>query len=478
MLETFSKEIVADLETPVSTYLKLCKNSDNPSFLLESVTGGENVARYSFIGFEPSQAFVINGEKIKIHTGPNLDEIKTVHDDPMKILRQSLAPYQIINMTNLPRLVGGLVGYLNYDAVRFFEPSVDLPLHELPDGIFLLCDTMIAFDHTRGQVVAITYADNASPDHKNLAIQRLNKIESQLALPLSYESKSTHSELETEQSHSQSDFEKMVSHAKKHIMNGDILQVVLSQKFKRKTSVPPFSIYRELRRINPSPYMFYFDFGKLHSENFQLIGASPEVHVRMENNRAILRPIAGTRPRGDSKEKDIELATELLADEKERAEHVMLIDLARNDLGRVCNYGTVQITEMMKVELYSHVMHIVSQVEGNVRENMDAFDLLAATFPAGTVSGAPKIRAMQIIANLEQNARGPYAGIVGYIGFDGSMDTCIALRTLYVQNQWITAQAGAGIVADSEPYNEYKETLDKLKAILLAVEQSESKNNK
>ena len=219
--------------------------------------------------------------------------------------------------------------------------------------------------------------------------------------------------------------------------------------------------------------MFFFDFGDLSTKPFQLIGASPEVHVRMENNRAILRPIAGTRPRGSTEQKDIALATELLEDEKERAEHVMLIDLARNDLGRVCTYGSVELTDMMQVERYSHVMHIVSQVEGNLRADMDAFDLLAATFPAGTVSGAPKVRAMQIIANLEQNPRGPYAGVVGYIGFDGSMDTCIALRTLYMQDQWVTAQAGAGIVADSDPSNEYKETLDKVKAISLAVEQAE-----
>ena len=471
MLKPITREIIADLETPVSTYLKLSGNG--PTFLLESVTGGENVARYSFIGLQPSTAFVIRDQTTAIHSGPDLELTDTHTGDPFSTLRNALAPYSKEPPPGLPRLVGGLVGYLSYDAVRYFEPNVDLPLHELPDGIFLLCDTLLAFDHTRGRLLAITYAEESSNSEKEVANERLNAIEHKLTMPLPDTSHILGSESDSQQSHTKTSFQDMVLKAKEHIMAGDILQVVLSQKFTRKTRVHPFSIYRTLRRINPSPYMFFFDFGNLNTKPFQLIGASPEVHVRMENDRAILRPIAGTRPRGSTEQKDIALATELLEDEKERAEHVMLIDLARNDLGRVCNYGSVELTDMMQVERYSHVMHIVSQVEGNLRTDMDAFDLLAATFPAGTVSGAPKVRAMQIIATLEQNPRGPYAGVVGYIGFDGSMDTCIALRTLYVQDQWVTAQAGAGIVADSNPSNEYKETLDKVKAISLAVEQAE-----
>jgi anthranilate synthase component 1 len=471
MIKPITREIIADLETPVSTYLKLSGNG--PTFLLESVTGGENVARYSFIGLQPSTAFVIRDQTTTIHSGPDLELTATHTGDPFSILRNALAPYSKEPPPGLPRLVGGLVGYLSYDAVRYFEPNVDLPLHELPDGIFLLCDTLLAFDHTRGRLLAITYAEENSTSEKEVANERLNTIEHKLTMPLPDTPHIFESESSTQQSHTQTSFQDMVLKAKEHIMAGDILQVVLSQKFIRKTKAHPFSIYRTLRRINPSPYMFFFDFGNLNTKPFQLIGASPEVHVRMENDRAILRPIAGTRPRGSTEQKDIALATELLEDEKERAEHVMLIDLARNDLGRVCNYGSVELTDMMQVERYSHVMHIVSQVEGNLRTDMDAFDLLAATFPAGTVSGAPKVRAMQIIATLEQNPRGPYAGVVGYIGFDGSMDTCIALRTLYVQDQWVTAQAGAGIVADSNPSNEYKETLDKVKAISLAVEQAE-----
>ncbi|MBS61055.1 MAG: anthranilate synthase component I [Anaerolineaceae bacterium] len=474
MLKAITREIIADLETPVSTYLKL--SGEGPTFLLESVTGGENVARYSFIGLQPSTAFVIRDQTTTVHSGPDLKSTTTHTGDPFSTLRNALASYSKDPPPGLPRLVGGLVGYLSYDAVRYFEPNVDLPLHELPDGIFLLCDTLLAFDHTRGRLLAITYAEENSTSEKKVANERLNAIEHKLTMPLPKTSDIFESESASQQSHTKTSFQDMVLKAKEHIMAGDILQVVLSQKFTNKTRANPFSIYRTLRRINPSPYMFFFDFGDLNEKPFQLIGASPEVHVRMENDRAILRPIAGTRPRGSTEEKDIALATELLEDEKERAEHVMLIDLARNDLGRVCNYGSVELTDMMQVERYSHVMHIVSQVEGDLRAEMDAFDLLAATFPAGTVSGAPKVRAMQIIAELEQNPRGPYAGIVGYVGFDGSMDTCIALRTLYVQDQWVTAQAGAGIVADSNPDNEYKETLDKVKAISLAVEQAEDKD--
>lgn len=471
MLKPITREIITDLETPVSTYLKLSGNG--PTFLLESVTGGENVARYSFIGLQPSTAFVIRDRTTAVHSGTDLELTATHTGDPFSILRNALAPYSEETPPGLPRLVGGLVGYLSYDAVRYFEPNVDLPLHELPDGIFLLCDTLLAFDHTRGRLLAITYAEENSTSEKEVANERLNAIEHKLTMPLPKTSDIVESESASQQSHTKTSFQDMVLKAKEHIMAGDLLQVVLSQKFTNKTKAHPFSIYRSLRRINPSPYMFFFDFGDLNTKPFQLIGASPEVHVRMENDRAILRPIAGTRPRGSTEQKDIALATELLEDEKERAEHVMLIDLARNDLGRVCTYGSVELTDMMQVERYSHVMHIVSQVEGNLRADMDAFDLLAATFPAGTVSGAPKVRAMQIIATLEQNPRGPYAGVVGYIGFDGSMDTCIALRTLYMQDQWVTAQAGAGIVADSDPSNEYKETLDKVKAISLAVEQAE-----
>ncbi len=474
-LRPITREIVADLETPVSTYLKLA--AGEPSFLLESVTGGEHVARYSFIGLQPRAAFVVRGEHVARHSGQALDEIETHNGDPLQILRAALAPHHSEVPPGLPRLVGGLVGYLSYDAVRFFEPTLELQLHELPDGIFLLCDTVLAFDHTRGRLLAITHAEGDAPAEEKAARKRLAAIETQLNKPTPVTQPAAVSATKSQRSHTQPQFEAMVQSAKEHIVAGDVFQVVLSQNFTRETEASPFAIYRTLRRLNPSPYMFFFDFGNLTPEPFFLIGASPEVHVRLEAGRATLRPIAGTRPRGATAEQDEELSAELLADAKERAEHIMLVDLARNDLGRVCEYGSVEVTDMMVVERYSHVMHIVSQVEGDLRPGMDAFNLLEATFPAGTVSGAPKVRAMEIIAALERNPRGPYAGVIGYIGFDGSMDTCIALRTLYMQGKSVTAQAGAGIVADSDPAKEYEETLSKARAVALAIEQAESNDS-
>ena len=476
-LKMITREIPADLETPVSTYMKL--SEAGPSFLLESVTGGEHVARYSFIGLQPRAAYVINGDTIECHHGPRLSKVEIVEtNDPMEILRGVLGNYSVPQRApGLPRFVGGLVGYLSYDAVRFFEPTLDIPLHELPDGILLLTDTLVAFDHVRGNLLAIANSYGDSPDATAQATARLDAIETRLAEPLPTVCHTTNPvHTDTCQSHNPSQFENIVTRAKEHIAAGDIFQVVLSQRFSQQTVASPFTIYRTLRRLNPSPYMFFFDFGRVAGDTFHIIGASPEMHVRLEKEIAALRPIAGTRPRGQNDEQDAALQDELLNDPKERAEHVMLVDLGRNDLGRVCEYGSIVVTELMAVERYSHVMHIVSQIEGRLRPEFDAFDLLAATFPAGTVSGAPKIRAMEIIAELEGSARGPYAGIVGYIGFDGSMDTCIVLRTLYMHRQRITVQAGAGIVADSDPLGEYEETLAKARAVALAVKEAEQQS--
>ena len=473
-LNLITREIAADLETPVSTYLKLA--GDGPSFLLESVTGGEQVARYSFIGLHPREAYVINEQKVACHHGPRLSQVKTFETaDPMDTLRRVLQKYSVQQPEiGLPRFSGGLVGYLSYDAIRFFEPTLSPPLHELPDGIFLLTDTLVAFDHVRGHLLAIANAHGDSPDARAQAKARLDTIEDRLAAELpTLPSTDNRVDPNIYQSHQEDKFKEIVTQAKQHISAGDIFQVVLSQKFCQETNARPFTIYRALRRMNPSPYMFFFDFANLAGDTFHIIGASPEMHVRLENKRASLRPIAGTRPRGDHREQDEVLEDELLADPKERAEHVMLVDLGRNDLGRVCEYGSVEVTDLMVVERYSHVMHMVSQIEGHLHPELDAFDLLAATFPAGTVSGAPKVRAMEIIAQLEGSARGPYAGVVGYFGFDGSMDTCIALRTLYMHRQLITVQAGAGIVADSDPSLEYEETLAKARVVALAVEQAE-----
>jgi anthranilate synthase component 1 len=491
-LKPLVRELPADLETPVSTYLKLA--GSGPSFLLESVTGGEQVARYSFIGVHPSQAFVLRGETVESHTAKGV-ETHTA-PNPLEALEAELARRPAEALPGMPRFAGGLAGYLNYEMMRFFEPSVALHPHaSLPDAIFLLADTLVAFDHAFGRLLLIA---NPDPDLPSAAAQdaaeaRLDALQARLAGPLPAERRyaryarrasgipsrlpanpgdSLPSEMRANMTRAQ--YTAAVAAAKEYIAAGDIFQVVLSQRLSRQTSARPFDIYRTLRRLNPSPYMFYFDFDTLAGgEPLRLIGASPEMHVRLEGHTATIRPIAGTRPRGKTPAEDEALEKDLLGDPKERAEHVMLVDLARNDLGRVCEYGTVHVPELMGVERYSHVMHISSQVEGHLRPEFNAFDLMRATFPAGTVSGAPKIRAMQIIDELEGQPRGPYAGAVGYFAADGSMDTCIAIRTLTMRGTEISVQAGAGIVADSDPEREYEETLNKARALAQAVEMTE-----
>jgi anthranilate synthase component 1 len=472
------RELPADLETPISTYLKLA--GMGPSFLLESVTGGEQVARYSFIGVDSSQAYVLRGRRVERHAYDDVSTATLSEDmDPLDALRDELARYRPLPVHGLPRFNGGLVGYLGYDSVRYFEPTLKLPPHpDLPDAIFLLADTVVAFDHAFGRMVLIANAhlngDEASARAEAKA--RLDALQERLAAPLPSlpGHNGTLSATDLRSNVTRDQFTAAVRAAKEYIAAGDIFQVVLSQRLSRQTSAAPFSIYRALRRLNPSPYMFFFDFdGLIDASPFYLIGASPEVHVRLEERAAALRPIAGTRRRGTTPQEDAALEEELLADPKERAEHVMLVDLARNDLGRVCEYGTVHVPEQMVIERYSHVMHIVSHTEGQLRPEHDAFDLLHATFPAGTVSGAPKIRAMEIIAELEGEPRGPYAGAVGYFSYDGSMDTCIAIRTLMMHGQAVSVQAGAGIVADSDPDREYEETLNKAKALAVAVEMAE-----
>ncbi len=477
------RELPADLETPVSVYLKLA--GQGPSFLLESVTGGEQLARYSFIGANLEQAYVLRQGHVEYHrNGQTIDRLAQPGEGPLEALRRILEPAAIPAASGLPRFTGGLVGYLGYEISHTFETHVPrMPGEEkedaIPEGIFLLADTVVAFDHAFGRLVLMATRQNASngvyPDQSPEA--RLEAIERRLAQPLpampGQGNASTPGEL---QAHTRKEhFLEVVRQAKAYITAGDIFQVVLSQRFSRHTTAEAFEIYRALRRLNPSPYMFFFDFNKLGGEQpLRLIGASPEVHVRLEGQSATLRPIAGTRRRGNAPGEDDALEAELLADPKERAEHIMLVDLARNDLGRVCRYGSVRVPQLIEVERYSHVMHLVSQVEGDLRPELDAFDLMQATFPAGTVSGAPKIRAMQIIAELEALARGPYAGAVGYFSFDGSMDTCITIRTLVMRGQQVSVQAGAGIVADSDPEREYQETLHKARALAVAIEMAET----
>jgi anthranilate synthase component 1 len=491
------RELPADLETPTSVYLKL--SGHGPSFLLESVTGGEQVARYSFIGADLDQAFVLRGRVLERH-GPQGISVETIPDevDPLESLRDALACYQARQVVGLPRFTGGLVGFLGYEAAHFFEPSVPTaapnPEPEagsgLPEAIFLLANNLVAFDHAYGRLLLIVNvplevdgegenqprAGDKQARAGEMIEARLDALQRRLEAPLPARPHIEHPQAlpKLASNTTRAAFHRSVLAAKDLIAAGEIFQVVLSQRFSRRSGAAPFEIYRALRRLNPSPYMFFFDFDRLAGgEPLRLIGASPEMHVRLEGRQASLRPIAGTRPRGSSPGEDAGLERELLADPKERAEHIMLVDLARNDLGRVCEYGSVEVPELMGVERYSHVMHIVSQVEGRLRPELDGFDLLRATFPAGTVSGAPKIRAMQIISGLERSPRGPYAGAVGYFSYDGSLDTCITIRTLVMQGETVSIQAGAGIVADSDPDREYQETINKASALAVAVEMAE-----
>lgn len=477
-LQPIVRELPADLETPISAYLKLAGHG--PSFLLESVTGGEQVARYSFIGVNPSQAFVLRGREFEHHTAAGVERISLPEgSDPLDILRAELSRYQPVPTDGLPRFAGGLVGYLGYEAAGHFEPKLNLPQHaSLPDAVFLLADSVVAFDHAFGRLLLIANASLNGDGTRGLAEAeaRLDELEARLTadLPARPSSADLPAESELRSNLTRDQFHSSVLQAKEHIAAGEVYQVVLSRRFTRPSSAAPFDIYRSLRRLNPSPYMFFFDFDDLAGDPpLRLIGASPEMHVRLEAGQAAMRPIAGTRPRGKSATEDEAHELELLADPKERAEHVMLVDLARNDLGRVCSYGSVNVQEQMGIERYSHVMHIVSQVEGELKVDCDAFDLMRATFPAGTVSGAPKIRAMEIIAELEGEARGPYAGAVGYFSYDGSLDTCITIRTLVMRGQTVSVQAGAGIVADSDPEREYEETANKARALIEAVDRAE-----
>jgi anthranilate synthase component 1 len=469
-VQTILREIHADLETPVSVYLKL--RDENPSFLLESVEGGERIARYSFIGIQPRAQYILRNGEIQIKDADGTRTLP-IDGDPTHFLQAEMSRFPAIRVPGAPRFTGGMVGYLAYDAVRFFEPTLQkhMGAPNIPDGIYLLADTIVAFDHARRSLFLIA---NVLDGDKAAAERKLDAIAAHINAPLPPAQPPAAAPAATRSNRAQPEFERMVAAAKEHIAAGDIFQVVLSQRFTRETSVAPFDVYRAVRRLNPSPYMFFFDFGLVDGEPLYLVGSSPEMFVRLEGRRASLRPIAGTRARGADAAADAALAADLLADPKERAEHVMLVDLGRNDIGRVSEYGSVNVSEFFTIEKYSHVMHIVSHVEGTLRPELTAFDLVRAAFPAGTVSGAPKVRAMEIIANLEQDSRGAYAGMVGYFGFDGSMDTCLAIRTMVGRGNTVSVQAGAGIVADSDPASEYRETVNKASAMLRAIEMAES----
>ncbi|MFA4911565.1 MAG: anthranilate synthase component I [Desulfobacteria bacterium] len=464
------RDILADMETPVSAFQKI--NSGKYSFLLESVEGGEKWARYSFLGFNPSIIFRSKGNTVEIIRGQKTEEWKNVKS-PLDKLRDLMREYNPVKMDGLPRFFGGAVGYLSYDMVRFFEELPDNTTDDLNiyDSFFVITDTILIFDNLKQtiKVVSNVYL-NEGGSLESLyreATRKIDSIVSRLKEPLMRKSIPISDEpsLNITSNLSKEEFENTVVKAKEHIVAGDIIQVVLSQRFQTQADIDPMNIYRSLRIINPSPYMFYLKF-----DDLMAVGSSPEVMVRVEDNRIALRPIAGTRPRGKSPEEDQELEKDLLKDPKEIAEHIMLVDLGRNDVGRVAKTATVNVNELMIIEKYSHVMHIVSNVQGILDDDKDSFDVLKACFPAGTVSGAPKVRAMEIIEDLEPTRRGPYAGAVGYFSFSGNMDFCITIRTVIIKDRTIYIQVGAGIVADSEPDKEWSETVNKAKAMMKALE--------
>ena len=469
------REIPADFETPLSAFSKIDERGF--SYLLESIEGGKKIARYSFLGSRPSLVFMSNGNKITIIKDGKKKVFKTAKD-PLAEIKRVMSRFSFVPVKGLPRFCGGLVGYMGYDTVRFFEkiPDKNKDDLKLPDSLFVLTDTILVFDHVdrKIRVVSNAFVDKNAAGAYEKACRKIDEIVRRLSAPgkapgLRRKAKKAGPRKKGVVSNlTKKQFAGIVRKAKEYIRKGDIIQVVLSQRFKRNIKSKPFNIYRALRSINPSPYMFYLNFG-----NLKLIGSSPEIMVRCEDGRAELRPIAGTRQRGRSEKEDRVLATELLSDPKERAEHIMLVDLGRNDIGRVCRYDTVKVTEFMAIEKYSHVMHIVSDVSGSLKRGKDIFDLTRASFPAGTVAGAPKIRAMEIIDELENVKRGIYAGSVGYFSFSGNLDTCIAIRTIVVKDKTAYVQAGAGIVADSKPEKEYTETVNKAKAMLKAIDEAE-----
>ncbi len=485
------RPILADMETPVSAFYKLMP--DDFAFLLESVEGGETIARYSFLGSQPSVLFQSKGHQVTIdylskgeeHGRPGKPDrqsggvtVTQTCDDPLQALEDLMHRYRPVQVDGLPPFHGGAVGYLSYDMVRFVEELPDETEDELalPDCFFMLAETLLVFDHVNHQIKVVANAriDGDIDATYAEAIERIDAIVEKLKAahlanvtsPGTREPGPCNRRIES--NFTKQEYEAAVQRAKEYIAAGDIIQSVPSQRFSRPIAVDGFDVYRALRVVNPSPYMYY-----LKLNDFEIVGASPEMMVRVEDGLVQTRPIAGTLPRGKTAEEDRELEQQLLADPKERAEHVMLVDLSRNDLGRVCDYHTVEVTDLMIVERFSHVMHIVSHVIGQLRKDLSAFDVIRSCLPAGTLSGAPKIRAMEIIDELEPTRRGPYGGAVGYFSFSGSADTAITIRTAVIKDGVASVQAGGGVVADSVPENEYYETMNKARALLSAIEMAE-----
>jgi anthranilate synthase component 1 len=460
------RETLADLDTPLSVYLKLANRPY--SYLLESVVGGERFGRYSFIGLPAKTRIRVHGHSVSVENeGAVLEQVET--DDPLRFIQDYAARMKVAEHPGQPRFTGGLAGYFGYDTIRYIEKklahTVKPDVLGTPDILLLLSEEVAVVDNLSGKIYLVVYADPALPGAYVRGQARLGEMRNQLNQSVAIPVTASYPPAQAISEFGEDAFKRAVEKAKRYIFDGDIMQVVLSQRMSQPFAASPLSLYRALRSLNPSPYMFYYDMG-----DFQVVGSSPEILVRLEEETVTVRPIAGTRPRGKTREEDESLAADLLADPKELAEHLMLMDLGRNDAGRVAQTGSVKVTENMAIERYSHVMHIVSNVEGKLKSGLNAMDVLRATFPAGTVSGAPKVRAMEIIDELEPTKRGIYAGAVGYLGFNGDMDLAIAIRTAVVKDGTLYVQAGAGIVADSVPDSEWTETRNKARAVLRAAE--------
>ncbi len=459
-------EVLADTETPVSALAKIY-DGHGPVFLLESMEGGERWGRYSFLGNSATRTVRVFRDEVEIESGAKKERIAH-HGDPLKSLRSLMAQYKPVKLARLPRFWGGMVGFFTYEFVSFFEAIQSRLPADVPMAHFILPGQLFIFDNLRHTLSLVAYGvvENGEADEAyDRAVETLKQMKGKLEGTPKVVSRHAPVQFPFDHDAEPEKFRSGVAKIKEYIREGDVIQAVLSQQFSCPASPDPWSLYRAQRFINPSPYLYF-----LHFDDTVLVGSSPETMVRLENGVATLRPIAGTRPRGKTEQQDRELADELLQDEKERAEHLMLVDLGRNDLGRVAEIGTVQVTDLMVVERYSHVMHLVSNINCDLREGLDAFDLFRASFPAGTLSGAPKVRAMEIIAELEDEPRGPYGGAIGYFSFTGNMDLAITIRTACIQNGKMTVRAGAGIVADSDPERERQETINKAESIRRALQ--------
>jgi anthranilate synthase component I len=469
------KEILADLDTPVSAYMKI--SGGKYSFLLESIEGGEKWARYCFLGCDPSVVVSTKGRTLTLTENGKTQQSEIKTGSPLSAVKEILARYQPVQVEGLPRFSGGAVGFVSYDMVRFFEELPEQTIDDLdvPDSQFIITDTMLVFDNVSQTIKIVSNAFVEGDDLTAIyeeTTRKISALEEKLKTPLARGTEPEEgdgSALSFESNMKEEDHKQAVTRIKEYILEGDAIQVVFAQRLKFSITRDPFDIYRALRTINPSPYMYYLKFGEL-----QVVGSSPEVLVRLEDEKVEVRPIAGTRKRGKNEQEDQELEKDLLSDEKELAEHIMLVDLGRNDVGRVAEINSVEVNERFTIERYSHVMHIVSNVRGKLKTGLDCFDVLEAAFPAGTLSGAPKIRAMEIIDELEPTRRGLYGGAVGYISFNGNMDTAIAIRTLLIKDNTAYLGVGGGIVADSVPKTEFEETMNKGRALLKAIEAAEN----